>query len=160
MRGKFNKKDGQLYIAGLKGWQTNAGRDGGLDRVRYTGREVAMPNALKVRDGGIEIGFTQKLDAELAEDPESYAISGSDLRWSHDYGTNEYMIGHRDSAEPPTGRSKFEVTSAKLLPDGKSVFVAIADLQPVHMMQIDLDLETEDGTEIRTKINNTIHAVK
>ena len=38
MRGRFNKRDGQLYVAGLRGWQTNAAREGGLDRVRYTGR--------------------------------------------------------------------------------------------------------------------------
>ena len=65
----------------------------------------------------------------------------------------------RDSAGPKKGRTKFEVKSAKLSPDGKSVFVAIANLQPVHMMQIDLDLETEEGDEIVTKIHNTIHVV-
>lgn len=160
MRGKFSPKDGQLYLAGLKGWQTNAGREGGFDRVRYTGRPVAMPSSLRVRDGGIEIGFTQKLDQELAEDPESFAISGSDLRWSQDYGTAEFEVGHREADSMPRGRTRFEVTSAKLLPDGKSVFVKIADLQPVHMMQIDLDLETAEGEEILTKIWNTIHIIE
>ncbi|NIP98008.1 MAG: hypothetical protein GWO24_33105, partial [Akkermansiaceae bacterium] len=132
MRGKFNKRDGQLYIAGLKGWQSNAAREGGLDRVRYTGRPVRMPRSLKVREGGIEIGFNQVLDRELAEDPESYSISGSDLRWTHDYGTAEYEVGHRDSAGPPKGRTRFTVKSAKLLEGGKSVFVEIENLQPVH----------------------------
>lgn len=160
MRAKFNKRDGQLYIAGLKGWQTNAGREGGLDRVRYTGRPVRMPNSLKVRDGGVEIGFTQKLDKELAEDPESYSMSGTDLRWTHAYGTGEYALGQRDADKPKGGRTKINVKSAKLLPDGKSVFVEVENLQPVHMMQIDLDLETEDGDEIVTKIWNTIHVVK
>ncbi len=160
MRGRFNKKDGQLYLAGLKGWQTNAGREGGLDRVRYTGQTVKMPRTLKVRDGGIEIGFIQKLDKELAEDPESFSISGSDLRWTHDYGTGEFQVGHRDSAGPPKGRTKFPITSAKLLPDGKSVFIEVENLQPVHMMQIDVDLETTEGDEIVTKIWNTIHVTK
>ena len=160
MRGKFSRKDGQLYVAGLKGWQSNAGREGGLDRVRYTGRMVNMPSSLKVRDGGIEIGFTSKLDKELAEDPESFSLSGSDLRWTHDYGTGEFQVGHRGSAGPPKGRTKFPVKSAKLLPDGKSVFVEVENLQPVHMMQIDLDLETDEGEEIVTKIWNTIHVAK
>jgi hypothetical protein len=160
MRGKFNQRDGQLYLAGLKGWQTNAGLEGGFDRVRYTGKPVAMPKSLHVRKGGIEIGFTQKLDKELAEDPESFAISGSDLKWSQTYGTDEYEVGHRDSANPPKGRTKFEVSSAKLLPDGQTVFVAIENLEPVHMMEIDLDLETVDGDEIVTKIWNTIHVVE
>ena len=63
MRGKFNKRDGQFYISGLKGWQSNAGREGGLDRVRYTGRPVAMPSSLKVRGGGIEIVSRRRLRA-------------------------------------------------------------------------------------------------
>jgi glucose/arabinose dehydrogenase len=160
MRGKFNAKDGQLYIAGLKGWQTNAGAEGGLDRVRYTGRPVAMPHLLKVHDGGIEIGFTQKIDRELAEDPDSYSLSGSDIRWTHNYGTDEYEVGQRDSANQKKGRTKFTVKSAKLLQDGQSVFVEVENLQPVHLMQIDLDLETEDGKEIRSTIWNTIHVAE
>ena len=40
------------------------------------------------------------------------------------------------------------------------VFVEIDFLQPVHMMEIKLDLETEDGDEIVTTINNTIHDAK
>ena len=157
MRARFNPRDGQLYIAGLKGWQTNAGREGGFDRVRYTGKPVAMPSSMNVRDGGIEIGFTQKLDQELAEDVESYALKATDIAWTQDYGTREFQIGSRDSASRAPGWSNLEVTSAKLLPDGKSVFIGVKDLQPVHMMEIRLDLETEDGEEIVTKINNTIH---
>ena len=148
MRAKFNKRDGQLYIAGLKGWQTNAAKEGGLDRVRYTGRPVAMPSSLNVRDGGIEIGFTQKLDKELAEDPESYAIKGSNIEWSHNYGSGEKAA------------TSMVAKSAKLLAGGKSVFVEIEGLAPVHMMQIRLDLETKDGAEISDTIYNTIHVAK
>ena len=36
----------------------------------------------------------------------------------------------------------------------------VENLRPVHMMQIDLDLETEEGKEIVTKIWNTIHVAK
>ena len=160
MRGRFNKRDGQLYMAGLRGWQTNAGREGGLDRVRYTGRKVKMPSALEVRDGGIMISFTEKLDKALAEDPASYALSGSDLRWTHAYGTSEYQTGHRNSDEPPKGRTRFTVESARLLPDGKSVFLKVTDLRTVHMMEINIDLETESGDEIVTKIWNTIHVTE
>ena len=119
-----------------------------------------MPASLKVRDGGIEIGFTQKLDKELAEDVESFAVKAADLAWTHDYGTREFQIGLRESLTKELGWSTLKVTSAKLLPDGKSVFIEIEFLQPVHMMEIKLDLETEDGQEIVTKINNTIHDAK
>src|SRR5439155_484373 len=48
MRPRFNPRDGQLYIAGLQGWQTEAARITGLDRVRYTGKPVYMARDLKV----------------------------------------------------------------------------------------------------------------
>ncbi len=52
MRGRFHPKDGQLYVAGLKGWQTNGAKDGAIQRVRYTGKPVTMPNTLHVTDKG------------------------------------------------------------------------------------------------------------
>src|SRR5688572_13287020 len=48
MRGRFHPIDGQLYLCGLKGWQTSAGRDGAFHRVRYTGGKVYMPRNLDV----------------------------------------------------------------------------------------------------------------
>ena len=71
MRARFNERDGQLYISGLKGWQTNAGKSGGLDRS-HTGKPVHMPNGLN-KKGWPVLHFTEKLDKELAEDPESRA---------------------------------------------------------------------------------------
>ena len=38
MRARFNPVDGQLYVAGLKGWQTNGAKDAAFQRVRYTGQ--------------------------------------------------------------------------------------------------------------------------
>ena len=42
MRARFNPHDGQLYVSGLKGWQTSGAKDGCLQRVRYTGASVAF----------------------------------------------------------------------------------------------------------------------
>ncbi|HKQ37224.1 MAG TPA: DUF6797 domain-containing protein, partial [Verrucomicrobiae bacterium] len=53
MRGRFHPIDGQLYLCGLKGWQTSGARDGALHRVRYTGGKVHMPSALHVMTNGI-----------------------------------------------------------------------------------------------------------
>ena len=40
MRARFNTVDGQLYLCGLKGWQTRGTKDGIFQRVRYTGATV------------------------------------------------------------------------------------------------------------------------
>ena len=58
MRGRVNPRDGQVYVCGLKGWQSSATRDGGLYRVRYTGKPLHMPSALHVARNGVEITFT------------------------------------------------------------------------------------------------------
>lgn len=146
MRARFNTRDGQLYVTGLKGWQTNASKAGGFDRVRYTGKTVAMPKLLKVVAGGLEIGFTVPLNPELANDPESYSVGGKAINWTHDYGTKETKV-------------PFSVASAKLHEDGRTVFLAIPELKPVHMMEVSIDVESTDGDEIITKIWNTIHVV-
>ena len=158
MRARFNSKDGQLYIAGLRGWQTNAVKEGGFDRVRFTGKPLRMPVALHARKTGVSITFSETLDPELANDPESFGVRAADILWTHDYGSKEYKIGQRDagrSAKP--GWSDMEVLSAKLQEDGKTVVLEIADMQPVHEMEISIDVETAGGDEIRTKIWNTVH---
>ena len=48
MRARFSPHDGQLYVSGLKGWQTSGAKDGCLQRIRYTGKPVFMPKSLQV----------------------------------------------------------------------------------------------------------------
>ena len=49
--------DGQLYVSGLKGWQTNAKENGGFDRIRYNEKPVHLPKSIQVKKNRIEIGF-------------------------------------------------------------------------------------------------------
>ncbi|MFT5121978.1 MAG: glucose/arabinose dehydrogenase [Kiritimatiellia bacterium] len=153
MRARMNPKDGQLYVAGLKGWQSNAAKEGGFDRVRYTGVPVAMPAGLHAVPGGLAIRFTQALDRELAEDTSSYGVKACNIHWTHDYGSAEYLVGKDDTK----GWTPFTVKSARLSADGKTVTLEIPDIEPVHMMEISIDVETKDGDEIITKINSTLH---
>src|SRR4029077_1638585 len=59
MRARFNKRDGQLYVAGLSEWQSNAGKITGFDRVRYTGKPVYSVSGLKVLPHGVQLTFTK-----------------------------------------------------------------------------------------------------
>jgi glucose/arabinose dehydrogenase len=158
MRARVNTRDGQIYVAGLKGWQTNAAKNGGFDRVRYTGKPVFMPSGLKVKSNGVEISFTQKLDPELANDADSFSVKGSDILWSHAYGSGNKGIGERPGQAKGPGNIK--VTSAKLLADGNTIFVTIENMQPIHQMEIKMDLEDTKGNELRTTIYNTVHVLK
>ena len=157
MRARFNPRDGQLYVAGLKGWQSNAAKEGGFDRVRYTGEPVRMPSGLRVEGKKVRLTFTSKLDEELATDPESYAVKASDIQWTHNYGSGEFLIGGRAAGRYEKGWTKLTVAGAKLLPGGREVEIEIPDLVPAHLVEIKLDLETEDGDEIFSTVNATVH---
>ncbi|SHJ99660.1 protein of unknown function [Rubritalea squalenifaciens DSM 18772] len=152
MRARFNPADGQLYVGGLRGWQTNAAELGGIDRIRYTGKKFNTLTSVEAKEGGLKLNFNFKLDDELAADPESYAIKAANIIWGREYGTKEYKID--GSGE---GWSKMEVTDAKLSDDGMSVFIKVKDLKPVHELKLDIDVETEEGDEVFFPTWMTIH---
>ncbi len=156
MRGRFNPRDGQLYVAGLKGWQTVAVQDGALQRVRYTGKPLQQPVALHVEPNGIRLTFGSPLDPTSANDPGNYGLAQWNYRWTSTYGSDSWSVADPDKK----GEDPVEVKSAKLSPDGKTVFLETAPLQPVMQMRIKYALETADGTALRQEIYNTINRVK
>jgi hypothetical protein len=156
MRGRFSDQDGQLYVTGLKGWQTSGARDGCLQRVRYVGGDWPRPLALNAHNNGVLLRFGVKLDEELANDPESYAVHHWNYRWTSRYGSPDYKVSNPEK----TGRDKLKVLSAKLQPNGKSVFIEIEGIQPVMQMEIAYDLENDNGDELVDKVHNTIHKLR
>jgi hypothetical protein len=154
MRARIGPKDGQLYVCGIKGWQTNAGLDGCFQRVRCTGKPVYMPSSLHVAAKGITIGFTAALDASAA-DPGNFSIEEWNYKWSSDYGSADYLPD--DPAKK--GRAPVDIVAAKLGADGKSVQLDIPGLKPVMQMAIKFKLKAADGTSINQTIYNTINVV-
>lgn len=155
MRARFNERDGQLYVAGLKGWQTKAARLSGFDRVRYTGKKVYSVKDIAVGDGNIELTFTQPLNPELATDVDSYAIEQWNYQRTSNYGSREYSVADPDKQ----GRDNVVVRQATLSPDGRRVRLEIDELQPVMQLEIQYRLEAVDGTRLRQKTLQTIHAI-
>ena len=145
MRARINPRDGQLYASGLKGWQTNAKGNGGLDRIRYTGKPVYLPKSIQVKKDRIEIGFYQSLDREIANSPDQFKLGAWNVKWSFNYGSPEIPV------------DGLELKKVELLDDGKTVALHIPNLKPVHMMQIDYELKFADGHSTKGRIDNTIH---
>ncbi|HUR38638.1 MAG TPA: DUF6797 domain-containing protein, partial [Planctomycetota bacterium] len=63
MRGRFNPVDGQLYVAGLRGWSSSAAKDCAFQRIRYVGGPVCLPLKVITRKGGLDVTFSSALDA-------------------------------------------------------------------------------------------------
>ena len=155
MRPRFNPRDGQLYVAGLQGWQTEAARITGLDRVRYTGRPVYMARDLKVDKAGVHITFTQPLDPKEAVDPQNYSGKRWNYRRTANYGSDEYSVATPERK----GRDTLDITAAKVSPDGKTVTLAIDDLRPANVQIIRFNLKAKDGTPVNSEIQHSIHAI-
>jgi hypothetical protein len=155
MRGRFHPVDGQLYICGLRGWQTKGSKDAAFYRVRYTGKPVHLQSSLRVTDKGIHIGFFNPVDPTTAGDAGNYSIQQYNYRWTQDYGSAEYKVSNPQEK----GRDDVEIKAVKVAPDHKSVFLEVAGLQPVMQMRIKMNLTSADGVPLPKEITNTINAV-
>ena len=155
MRGAFNPADGQLYVVGMKGWQTDANLDGCLHRVRYTGKAANMPLDLRVLKDGVAITFTEPLDAASAGDPDGYAVEWFNVKRTKGYGSKEYTISDPEKV----GREPVDVTNVEVSSDRKTVTMKIPEIRPVTNMIIAFKIKSADGVVIEHEIANTINEV-
>lgn len=155
MRARFNPNDGQLYVAGMRGWQTDAAKDAGFQRVRYTGKTVNMPTDLHIKSDGVEIGFTSPIDDASAKDPQNYDIEQWNYIYSSDYGSPEMSVENPKQK----GHDPVDIDSVTVAPDHKSVFLKIADLKPVMQMKIHMKIKAADASPMDYAIYNTIQKI-
>src|SRR5207237_3686557 len=73
-RGRFNPKDGQLYVTGMGGWGTYSAADGCFQRVRYTGQEPQLPIEFHAHENGVRISFTHPLNRQVASAVVNYFV--------------------------------------------------------------------------------------
>jgi len=155
MRARFSPTDGQLYVSGLKGWQTNGVKDGAIHRVRYTGKSVTMQESLHVSKRGITIGFTGALDKKTATDLQNWSIEHYNYLWSSAYGSAEYKV----SKPTEKGTESVAIKSVQLSDDGKTVFLEVPGLVPVMQMRIKMNVKAVDGSRVPDDIGSTINVV-
>jgi hypothetical protein len=175
MRARFNPVDGQLYVAGLRGWQTDGTKNGCFQRVRYTGEQVRMPIELHAKKNGIELKFTCSLDTQSAADLENWNVEVWNYIWSSAYGSPE--VSTKLAAEKPTEKGKdgvaqftqaqmtkgkhdpLVVQSVSIGTDDRTVFLEIPGLTPVMQMSIRYGIKSADGAGLKGEVVNTIHAL-
>ena len=174
MRARFNPKDGQLYVVGLRGWQTTAVKNGCLQRVRYTGEKVRTPLDLKVSEGRVEVRFGEPLDASVAKDPGSWNLEIWNYLWSAAYGSPDLSTkvkpvqaaevgkdGKPEFSKEQMSQAKHDllkVTRVELSADRRTAILHLVDLAPCMQMSLKYNLRSADGTELSGRITNTIHA--
>ncbi|HLY08353.1 MAG TPA: DUF6797 domain-containing protein [Planctomycetota bacterium] len=153
MRAQFSPVDGQLYVAGLRGWQTTAVKDGCLQRVRYTGKPVTLPVSWTVRKTGIDLSFTDPLDREAATDPDRYSAVWFQVESTPDYGSPEFSPLDRTKR----GRQPVAISAATLSGDGKTVSLEIPGLRPVTNLIVKYSLRSAAGAKLQNDVSFTIN---
>jgi hypothetical protein len=175
MRARFNPKDGQLYVTGLRGWQTTATQNGCFQRVRYTGAATRMPIAFAATKQGLRVDFTCELDAQTAADAGNWNLELWNYVWSSAYGSPHTATLEAKVAATELGNdgrlqfSKAQMTERKhdamvvrkatLSADKRSVLLEVADLRPAMQAQLKYELKSADGAELRGQVTGTIHAL-
>ncbi|WP_267907041.1 3-keto-disaccharide hydrolase [Roseibacillus ishigakijimensis] len=160
--------DGSLFVCGMRGWQTNAANEAGVQRIRHN-EEVALklPEAMSVEGDKLTIRFDVELDEELATDPESFAIQ----RWKYirgpQYGSGEFSIDNPDKEAEENAlkqeskghkeHDEVEVSEVALGDDGRTLILTIPSLKPAQQMEIAYDLESTEGDILIGTIYSTIH---
>lgn len=145
MRGRFNPGDGQLYLCGLSAWGSTQPQLGGLYRIRKVDQPLVVPIGIKATQTGIELTFSASLDEESVQQISNYTVKTWDLLRSRNYGSKHY------------NEKTINVSKVELDKDGKTVLLSIPDIQPTWVMEIQYQLQDEDGKEFVGSIQNTIH---
>jgi len=155
MRARFHPIDGQLYVAGLQGWQTSAAKITGLDRIRYTGKPVYGVNGMNVTKTGVKLQFSQPLDEASANDVQNWSGKRWNYNRTENYGSPELSVENPKKS----GRDDLDITKATLQPDGKTVLLEIADFKPVMQQNLNFDIKAKDGTPIKQSVQHTVNVI-
>jgi hypothetical protein len=156
MRARFNPIDGQVYLSGLgKSWQTNAAREGGFHRIRYTGGKHYHAVEAHFVHGGVRLRFAEPLDRELATDPANWSAERWNYRWTETYGSPDYSVAHPEKE----GRDPVAIAGVELDAAGTTCTVRIADLAPVMQLRLQCKLAAADGGEIHDDLYLTVNRV-
>lgn len=145
MRGRFNPGDGQLYLCGLSAWGSTQPQLGGLYRIRKVDKPMAIPVGIKATTQGIELNFTDELDAKSVADAAHYTVKTWDLLRSRKYGSkhlNEQTI---------------KVSKAALGKDKKSILLTIPQIKPTWGMEIQYRIKDGNENDVSGLVQNTIH---
>ena len=148
--------DGQLYGVGLSGWQgPRGGKDGCLQRLRYTGEPTRLIDDVQAVAKGIEISVNFDLDPEAAGNPANYKIEMWNYKWQPQYGSPFFSVRNPGKR----GVDTLAVSRARVTPDKRRVLLEISDFVPCDQLRVQLNLKDAAGEPFKEKFYQTIHRI-
>ena len=110
---------------------------------------------MKVHSNGISMTFSTTLDKKIAEERGSWSAEQWNYKWTAAYGSKDWSIKNPNKQ----GRDPVTIRSAKLLSDGKTVFLETGKVVSAHSMAIKYNLDTAKGKIFRGTYYLTVNKV-
>lgn len=154
MRLRVSPNDGQLYGTGLSGWQgPPGGKDGCLQRLRYTGDPVRMIENVAVTSTGLELTFNFALDPQSVTEPMAWQAEMWNYLWSRKYGSDQFSV----LTPGEKGHDKLSIRKVTLTGDRK-LNLTIPNLQACDQFSLQMDFKDHSGESFIEHVYLTIHA--
>lgn len=163
MRARIHPADGTLWVAGFKGWQTTAVRDGALHRVRPTGRTFPRLSGVHASPNHLKLEFNAPLDRSSTLTADAFDVQEWDYRWSDAYGSSLYSVAAPGKVTGKKGELRGDVLTIRsvvLAHDGRSVDLTLDGLKPAMQVMIRGSLRTSAGESIPLEYYGSIHRLK
>ena len=124
------------------------GRSSGIDNCRARIRP-ARPSPVRAR----AITFSAPLETAAANDAGSFSVAQWNYRYAAQYGSKDWSVANPDKQ----GHDEVEIKSARLLPDGRTVFLETPLLRPVMQMEVKYSLNSIEGNPFRNQFWLTLN---
>lgn len=139
--------DHKLYVGGLKNkaWAAVAPKEYSLDRVSFTGKTPFEVKEVKALKDGLELTFTEPVEAASGALADSYDIVQFGFQYHQTYGSPE--VDHEGKENSSTG---IKVTKATLSADRTKVKLSVAGWKTGYVTMVRcLDVVNDDGKKLR-----------
>ena len=122
-------QDGKsMFVGGTnRGWGSRGNKPFALERIDWTGKTPFEILTMRAKPDGFELTFTEPVDAESAQNIESYSMTGYTYIFQADYGSPEV-----DLTEP-------KITSVDISADRLRVRLHVAGLQAGNIHELHSD---------------------
>lgn len=155
MRLRVNPHDGQLYGTGLSGWQgPNGGKDGCLQRLRYTGEPCSIVDNFKVTPDGVELTFSFEFEPASAANPESWSAEMWNYLWSARYGSDQFSVRRPQQR----GHDPLTIEAVEIV-DAKTVRLHIPGLDVCDQLRLEMQLKDAEGKLFTEELFATVHKI-
>jgi len=156
MRLRVSPRDGQVYIACQRGWDSNAAVDGMIHRLRYTGRDAYLVTDAKPTKTGVQLTFSCPLDAKTADFGNFFAARVDDKREEEVDIDDVELIDERTVlvrfyAEDIDPSQIIDERATEKADDGRTHFRVVAPLA------ITFNMKAQDGAPIKETVYCTIN---